>query len=578
MADYGLPRIEITNQAVGLRAELKVWEKDFASSHGGKKAGREDIKQNPEIGRWNIFSGELRLDGHKERKVDLISLLPAAKYKEYSRLKSLEASLARRENRKHEAPDSQSKKRKHTSPTGPPSTYPDSTPRKSSKGLFATPSNNRTTKAHPSQLDPYDTPSTFRKLFSPSTHRQSLPASTPLKAAIGPTPQRDGKALGLFDMLSESGGSNATPTVKKQKDALTADFQTPSKPKIFEPIAEAPEEEEHGRLSRTPASSAKQFYLANLFATPTTMRYAAMVEAEDEAAVRANTSQAPPPAASPEKNPSRTPSFLRRSNSGRFPPPMNLDESAGLSPIASRKPLHFPGRGLSRLVQGLRAMEEEREDDDWDVLREIEAEQEAANVEVPDSQFHHEQGRRPYKKKGQKRTTRRVIMRPVAPRPKPRLNPNPAPTIQDHPDYESEDELSAVPETQFAADTTETAYNSHGIHKDDDEVASLHTISEAESSSEAEPDVDSEDDPEHDAKPKQLPRARSFSERIKEAVSMVKPKLKDPPTKPIQVPQEEEEKAPKVRKVNPHAHANYRSLKIRNKSGGSRGRGRFRRR
>lgn len=51
MADHGLPRIEITNQAVGLRAELKVWEKDFASSHGGKKAGREDIKQNPEIGR-----------------------------------------------------------------------------------------------------------------------------------------------------------------------------------------------------------------------------------------------------------------------------------------------------------------------------------------------------------------------------------------------------------------------------------------------------------------------------------------------------------------------------------------------
>lgn len=374
-------------------------------------------------------------------------------------------------------------------------------------------------------------------------------------------------------MLSESGGSNATPAARKQNDALTAEFQTPSKPKIYEPIAEAPEgEEDHARLSRTPASSAKQFYLANLFATPTTMRYAAMVEAEDQQAEEGNPSQVLPPTASPEKNPSETPSFLRRSNSGRFPPPTNNSESAGLSPIASRKPLHFAGRGLSHLVQGLRAMEEEREDDDWDLLREIEAEQEAANVEIPDSDLPQQ---RPYKKKGQKRTTRRVVMRPVAPKPKPRLNPDAAPTVPKNPDDESEDEVSAVPETQFAADTTET----HGIDEDGDEIASLHTISDANSHSEAEPDADSEDDPEYDAKSKPLPRAKSFSERIKEAVSMGKPTPKEPPAKPMQVaPEEEQEKGPKVKKVNPQAHANYRSLKIRNKSGGSRGRGRFRRR
>ena len=44
-------RAEVAEQAVTLRAELKVWEKAFASAHGGKKAGREDIKQNPDIGR-----------------------------------------------------------------------------------------------------------------------------------------------------------------------------------------------------------------------------------------------------------------------------------------------------------------------------------------------------------------------------------------------------------------------------------------------------------------------------------------------------------------------------------------------
>jgi len=33
-----------------LRAELKEWERSFATTHDGRKAGREDIKQHPEIG------------------------------------------------------------------------------------------------------------------------------------------------------------------------------------------------------------------------------------------------------------------------------------------------------------------------------------------------------------------------------------------------------------------------------------------------------------------------------------------------------------------------------------------------
>lgn len=39
----------VADQAVTLRAELKVWEKQFFSDHN-KKAGRDDIKQNPDIG------------------------------------------------------------------------------------------------------------------------------------------------------------------------------------------------------------------------------------------------------------------------------------------------------------------------------------------------------------------------------------------------------------------------------------------------------------------------------------------------------------------------------------------------
>ena len=33
-----------------LRLELKEWEKGFAAANGGRKAGREDIKKEPEIG------------------------------------------------------------------------------------------------------------------------------------------------------------------------------------------------------------------------------------------------------------------------------------------------------------------------------------------------------------------------------------------------------------------------------------------------------------------------------------------------------------------------------------------------
>lgn len=55
MTDHALiAHAEITDQAVAVRAELKVWEKEFASTHGGRKAGRDDIKQNPDIGKEGL--------------------------------------------------------------------------------------------------------------------------------------------------------------------------------------------------------------------------------------------------------------------------------------------------------------------------------------------------------------------------------------------------------------------------------------------------------------------------------------------------------------------------------------------
>jgi len=44
-------REKLLKESSALRQELKVWEREFAASNGGRKAGRDDIKQHPSIGR-----------------------------------------------------------------------------------------------------------------------------------------------------------------------------------------------------------------------------------------------------------------------------------------------------------------------------------------------------------------------------------------------------------------------------------------------------------------------------------------------------------------------------------------------
>jgi len=45
-----------------LRQELKIWERSFAAANAGRKAGRDDIKQNPTIGIQETLV--VRRDGH----------------------------------------------------------------------------------------------------------------------------------------------------------------------------------------------------------------------------------------------------------------------------------------------------------------------------------------------------------------------------------------------------------------------------------------------------------------------------------------------------------------------------------
>ncbi|QKX62926.1 uncharacterized protein TRUGW13939_10094 [Talaromyces rugulosus] len=553
-----------------LRVELKQWEKSFSDANDGKKAGRHDIKQDPDI---------------------------AAKYKTYGRLRALESSSSSshpksesRHNKEVERTPSKSDqhnnariKRKHAASLGPDGIedgrkQDHHTPKKSRGNLF-TPAKNRTVNDpnHPATLDPYDSPSVFRRLFSPSTHRQTLPSPVPLKNSIGPTPQRDGKALGLFDLLSASGGSTATPSAKRMTMVGEDMIKTPSggKRKRLDNIAEKDDNDDDEnddnermiRMGRTPASSSKKLYLERLFATPTTMRFATMVE--DEERQLPGASQGGPPGVAEETrtetNPlsSETPSFLRRSNSGRYIP--NANPSHGLSPVGVRKPQRFVGKGLSALVQGLRDMEEERMQDDWDVLKELETEQDPngpeQNVQVGDSQaatnnnsMDPPEGGRVWKKKAPKRTTRLVRMKPV---------------------------IQSKPKTTAQATTKHAAIN-HSFNpaasgqdqpgEDDDEEEDLEDFI---------PD-DSDDSDFAESTTKKPKATSSFSEKIKAMISDVKnknplanvtTKAKNTSTttaKSDNVKSIPAEKEPKKRKVNPDAHANYRSLKIRSK-----GQGRF---
>ncbi|PLB52773.1 hypothetical protein P170DRAFT_353068 [Aspergillus steynii IBT 23096] len=535
MAD--LNTSEIVALSGNLRAELKEWERAFAAANEGRKAERNDIKQVPEI---------------------------AAKYKEYSRLKSLEKSS--KYEKKHrsnhpQAEEQRPKKRKHASPTGPGNDH-HTTPRKTTKGLFETPSKSRKDNAHSSH-DLYDSPSVFRKLFSPSTHMHP----SPLKAAIGPTPQRDGKALGLFDLLSESGGSTATPSATRIASVRGEAAQTPSKRRTMDTIAEEDEEEEDGpRGERTPASSGKKYMLSNLFATPTTLRYAAMVENENDA-VHADGEKQHQAGENAPPAESETPSFLRRSNPARYGLSNSTGNAGGLSPMAVRKPPQFVGKGLSAIVRGLRDMEDERMQDDLDVLNEIEAEQAAAaNVEVTDSQVPDNPNGRTYKKKGQKRTTRRVNMKPVIAKPTVQAQiHSPEPPEESDDDHEEHEEPAAVPETQrpnIAGDDDEFDYDGF------DDIGSLHTMSD--------PDLDS--DPEYGEKSKPATKGKSFSEKMKEAIGEPDPQPRDPQEKAPPKAKASEPKKPRERKVNPQAHANYRSLKIRSRGSKGRGAGRFGRR
>ena len=232
--------------------------------------------------------------------------------------------------------------------------------------------------------------------------------------------------------------------------------------------------------------------LSQFFATPSTMRFAAIVEegqpipaeaAEPQMDYTPLRTRIPSGHDTAEKENlsfDATPAYLKRSYSfkdrllsasaaakadskttHRDAIDTGLDISSPstsrIGPPTLRRYQSAP-KPLSEIVRGLRKIEDERHVDDMEVLREFENGE--TNVILADSQTqagkwctgdaseNQPDGtvvqKRAWKKKGQKRTTRRVTMRPVTMKP-----PKPPRFVAAEETSESEDELARVEDSQF---------------------------------------------------------------------------------------------------------------------------------
>lgn len=252
-----------------------------------------------------------------------------------------------------------------------------------------------------------------------------------------------------------------------------------------------------------------------------------------------------------------TPAFLRRDSQRADVGKENVigdKERVSWSPVAIRKFPKAAGRGLSALVKGLREMEDEALDEELDMLREMESESNHSNLDKPKVLVNDSQGLdmplgpdgglesdedgleyadegkgrdgkplKVWKKKGQKRTTRRVLMKPNT----AKWKPEPAWKVG----QANGDEEDGVAESQAASADQTTEGKLHD--SDGDEYEDMDGTQEA-----AEAGIDKKD-----ALNKDLEKKEGLTKKLK--------------------------------KISATAHANFRALKIKNKQSKGKTGGRF---
>ena len=406
---------------------------------------------------------------------------------------------------------------------------------------------------HPAIIDPYDSPRSVHR--TPSLQR----------TCIGPTPQKDGRVLGLFDLLSPESKDGNTPSKKKSfGTARINTLFTPPKPVATGSSEVNGETPVDGKPSEPLRSGSNH----GPYLTPLTRQSVDHRTPGTKSGVSKLRFDV-------------TPAFLRRDSQGarnvtttRRRGDTGEIEELSWSPVAVRKRPRPIGRSLSALVSGLRALEDEKLDEEMELMRELEQEDSVErktqpskfrdpNVAVEDSQTADmplgpdgagsseddsrgspiegkgKDGKplKVWKKKGQKRSTRKSNMKPATGKWKPEPQWK-APT-----DAKNVDEVALIPETQFsgyaaACEATASMDEGDGL--------------------EYPPDGDDRADG-HETGENRIPLKS----------------LKDKENANCNIGQGAFKEAPKKKKINPLAHANFRALKIKNKQSKAKGGGRY---
>ena len=550
-------RASLNTRSTSLRTSIKEWERSFAAAHDGKKPTKNDIKANGNI---------------------------AAKYKEFQKLGDVLAGKlgieALQTPRKKQKPDTVRRR------------LYDVTPRKASISIL---------DSHPSQVDPYDAP----------------PSATPKRflSAIGPTPQRDGKVLGLFDLLSNSGGSHGSKTTpgsnnkKRKVSALTETdgnvvAQTPSRKRdalnedILQHLGstnETPASAEK-KFGRTPASDSKKFMLSHFFATPSAMRYADVVgDIATKDAERTPLRDIVLGLDSAEKLKDQagnfhdtTPVFLRRSHSFKERLVSAKPGKQAVSPSAIRKVPSALRRyksgpkPFSQIMYDLQNTSTQKsqlaDDDDYndeedndamEAMRETENAVQVRETQQQELSDFEGQGEsdlddlkpvpgkeKIWKKKGQKRTTKRSNMKPA------RVKQAKAPKFVAA--EESEDEESRIEETQIQSATVGAARS----HLSDDDLQAPELLEPEQLLGGPEDSPDSFRPNENHEAPEHIPGPTNLHQKAKLSTEKEEPHAFKP------------KKSSRAPTINPNAisHQNFKTLKIRSKTAkaaGAGGRGKF---
>ena len=426
---------------------------------------------------------------------------------------------------------------------------------------------------HPASFDPYDAPRSASK--------------TPIheRTCVGPTPQKDGIVLGLFDLLSPRLKGVRTPSkhgARALKPLAFNTCETASRRQLDEPqyAGCGMDGAENGQI-KSPKSFARDLVDPGLV-TPSARH-----------TLDSPTKHTPNSVQHRRESNSfteETPAFLKRESRFRWiaarSSTTNENTTFDSDPVlwTPVKPRVRPMptiKSLSALVKGLQKIEDQKLDDDMEMLREIEtggisnviqppaervlvSDSQAIDMpSVADNQQSHSDDKpettpldgkplKVWKKKGQKRTTRKVDIKPS------RTAWKPDPVWKGESESEaSGEEVDGVVETQCTTLITKKESTvSEDITAQDNELG----------------DYQGSDLGKGDAK-----RERELNKSLKGG-SYTETKCRtNARAKPIDGKGGKQNSGSK-KKISATAHPNFRALKIKNKNSKGRGRGRFGRR